>query len=140
MKKLLAILLTVAVLLSVCACSKPAETTAVRPKKQRRRLPPKQRLRLNREKSTTSTAGNDEFQARFEKYFVEAGLVPDGVTINWVITPNADNAYQNKLDEALLAQETAAADDKIDLFLIEADYALKYVNTITRWMFTPTSA
>lgn len=46
-----------------------------------------------------------------------------------MITPSADNAYQNKLDETLLAQGTAAADDKIDLFLIEADYALKYVNS-----------
>ncbi|MFR9159373.1 MAG: hypothetical protein ACLVJ8_02635 [Ruthenibacterium lactatiformans] len=27
---------------------------------------------------------------------------------------------------ALLAQDSAAADDKIDIFLIEADYALKY--------------
>ncbi len=29
----------------------------------------------------------------------------------------------------LLAQDYAAADDKIDLFLLEADYALKYVDT-----------
>ncbi len=46
-----------------------------------------------------------------------------------MITPSQDNAYQNALDEALLNQENAAADDKIDIFLIEADYALKYVNT-----------
>lgn len=37
-------------------------------------------------------------------------------------------AYQNNLDETLLGQADAAADDKIDMFLIEADYALKYVN------------
>ena len=43
--------------------------------------------------------------------------------------PNADNNYQNKLDEALLSQESAADDDKIDMFLIEADYALKYVDS-----------
>ena len=72
---------------------------------------------------------NDEFQTRFKDYFEKAGLVPAGVTVNWVVTPNQDNAYQNKLDEALLAQDKAAANDKIDIFLVEADYALKYVNT-----------
>ena len=37
--------------------------------------------------------------------------------------------YQNNLDAALLKQSDAAADDKIDIFLVEADYALKYVDT-----------
>lgn len=72
---------------------------------------------------------NDEFQTRFKDYFEKAGLVPKDVTVNWVVTPNQNNAYQNKLDEALLAQDKAAANDKIDIFLVEADYALKYVNT-----------
>ncbi len=68
---------------------------------------------------------NDEFQTRFNDYYT----VPEGITVNWIITATADNAYQLKLDEALLAQENAAADDKIDIFLVEADYALKYVDT-----------
>jgi DNA-binding transcriptional regulator/RsmH inhibitor MraZ len=72
---------------------------------------------------------NDEFQTRFKDYFEKAGLVPAGVTVNFVVTPNQDNAYQNKLDEALLAQDKASANDKVDIFLVEADYALKYVNT-----------
>lgn len=72
---------------------------------------------------------NEEFQGRFKDYFEAAGLVPEGVTVNFVITPNAENAYQNALDAALLNQETAAADEKIDIFLIEADYASKYVDT-----------
>lgn len=72
---------------------------------------------------------NEEFQARFKDYFEKAGLVPKDVTVNWVLTPNQDNAYQNKLDEALLKQDKASANDKIDLFLVEADYALKYVAT-----------
>ena len=55
--------------------------------------------------------------------------MPEGVTVNWVITPNEGNAYQNKLDEALLQQENAADDQKVDIFLVEADYALKYVDT-----------
>lgn len=131
MKKLIAILLTVAVLLSVCACANPAATSTETATEA---------ATASAAKDTTAEASaqgkvyniycwNDEFQTRFNKYFVDAGLVPEGVTINWVITPNADNAYQNKLDEALLAQDTAADDDKIDLFLIEADYALKYVNS-----------
>jgi len=90
----------------------------------------------NKEESTGSMAQgkvlniytwNDEFQTRFNTYF--ASKVPADVTVNWIITPNADNAYQNKLDEALLAQNSAANDDKIDIFLVEADYALKYVDT-----------
>lgn len=78
---------------------------------------------------------NTEFQDRVKAYFPSytdngdgTGKVGD-VAVNWVITPNQDNAYQNALDAALLAQKDAAADDKVDLFLIEADYALKYVNT-----------
>src|SRR5574344_172091 len=70
---------------------------------------------------------NEEFQTRFNDYF--ASKVPADVKINWVITPNQDNAYQNKLDDVLKAQDSAAADDKVDLFLVEADYALKYVDT-----------
>ena len=72
---------------------------------------------------------NTEFQVRFTDYFEKAGLIPAGVTVNWVITPSTDNAYQNKLDEVLLTQATLPDDEKIDLFLVEADYALKYVNS-----------
>ncbi|QEN04394.1 carbohydrate ABC transporter substrate-binding protein [Thiospirochaeta perfilievii] len=72
-------------------------------------------------------AWNDEFQTRFNDYY--AAKLPADVTVNWIITPNADNAYQNKLDEALLAQDSVSNDEKIDIFLVEADYALKYVDT-----------
>ncbi|MCR5545858.1 MAG: ABC transporter substrate-binding protein [Lachnospiraceae bacterium] len=51
------------------------------------------------------------------------------VKVVWHITPSKDNAYQNNLDEALLNQADASDDDKVDLFLVEADYALKYVDT-----------
>ena len=80
---------------------------------------------------------NDEFQSRFNDYYPEVESVSedkstttltDGTVVKWTINPNENNNYQNKLDEALLAQESAAADDKIDIFLIEADYALKYVD------------
>ena len=81
---------------------------------------------------------NDEFQSRFNAYYPEVKEVAedkstttlnDGTIVKWTINPNADNNYQNKLDEALLSQESAADDDKIDMFLIEADYALKYVDS-----------
>lgn len=70
---------------------------------------------------------NDEFKGRFEKYFPQDKL--NGVTVKWVINPNQGGVYQQKLDAALKVQDTAAADEKIDMFLVEADYALKYVNT-----------
>ncbi len=79
-------------------------------------------------KTLTIYCWNDEFQKRFNSYYVpNAGTMLDGIEVNWVMTPSADNAYQNKLDEGLLGQESAT--EKIDLFLIEADYALKYVNS-----------
>lgn len=72
---------------------------------------------------------NEEFQDRFKTYFEAKGLLPAGVTVNWMLTPNQDNAYQNRLDTLLLEQESKPADEKVDLFLVEADYALKYVDT-----------
>ncbi len=78
---------------------------------------------------------NEEFKSRVTDHYpgyveVDAttGTIGD-VTVMWNITPSADNAYQNNLDETLLGQADAAADDKIDIFLVEADYAGKYVNT-----------
>ncbi len=78
---------------------------------------------------------NEEFKTRITDHYpdyteVDAthGTIGD-VSVVWNITPNDDNAYQNNLDATLLKQADAAADDKIDLFLIEADYALKYVDT-----------
>ena len=78
---------------------------------------------------------NEEFKSRITDHYpgytkidATSGTIGD-VTVKWNITPNDDNAYQNNLDATLLKQADAAADDKIDLFLVEADYALKYVNT-----------
>ena len=73
---------------------------------------------------------NEEFKTRITDHYADyeetdatTGKIGD-VTVKWNITPNDDNAYQNNLDATLLKQEDAAADDKIDMFLIEADYAL----------------
>lgn len=80
-------------------------------------------------------AWNEEFKTRLEEQYpgyekVDAthGKIGD-VEVVWSITPSDDNAYQNNLDATLEKQADAAADDKIDIFLMEADYALKYVDT-----------
>lgn len=70
-------------------------------------------------------AWNEEFKGFFEKYYT----VPEGITVNWIINPSDGGVYQEKLDTALLAQADAAADDKIDMFLAEADYIKKYTDT-----------
>lgn len=86
---------------------------------------------------------NDEFHNRFKAYYpnyseakddklCSTGTISNDLgefTVNWLVTPSDDNAYQNKLDEVLPGNDDASADDKVDLFLVEADYALKYVNS-----------
>ena len=69
-----------------------------------------------------------EFYPGYEKVSDDKGKIGD-VDVVWNTVANQDNAYQNALDEALMNQESASAEDKIDIFLVEADYALKYVNS-----------
>lgn len=80
---------------------------------------------------------NDEFRTRVEAVYPEVektsddGTVTtlkDGTEIHWIVNPNQDGVYQQKLDEALLNQANAAPDDKIDLFLSETDYVNKYTD------------
>ena len=80
---------------------------------------------------------NDEFRTRLEAVYPEVestsddGTVTtlkDGTEIHWIINPNQDGVYQQKLDEALLNQANAAADDKVDIFLSETDYVFKYTD------------
>ena len=75
---------------------------------------------------------NDEFKERVENLYPGynktgdlTGTIGD-VTVNFIRNENTGSNYQDKLDAALEAQESAAADDKVDIFLVEADYALKY--------------
>ena len=67
------------------------------------------------------------FEANDPADSTKGGKIGDKV-INFIVTDNKDNMYQNKLDEALAAQATAADKDKVDIFLIEADYAMKYTD------------
>jgi multiple sugar transport system substrate-binding protein len=112
MKKVVTLLLVLVMMLSMAACSKDGESS---------------QATKNDGKVLKIYAWNEEFQSRFNDYFLTSQTLPEGVTVEWVITPNADNAYQNKLDADLLAQKDA--DEPIDIFLIEADYALKYVDS-----------
>ena len=107
MKKLVATALAVASVLSLMSCSKANKGTDG--------------------KVLNIYVWNDEFASRFNSYFPKEKL--GDVTVNFIQTPNANNAYQNKLDEVLLGQAKAPADEKVDIFLVEADYALKYVDT-----------
>lgn len=78
---------------------------------------------------------NEEFKSRMADHYPGYEVV-DGthgkigdVEVVWHITPSDNNAYQNNLDSFLEKQGTASDDDKIDIFLVEADYALKYVDS-----------
>lgn len=128
MKRFTAFLLVVLMLLSVTGCgnaapaaspdSSSSESVSIAPATEEGKV-----LRI--------FCWNDEFQRRlkefYPKYNDETKTIGD-IKVEWVITPNENNAYQNSLDEALLGQGSASADQKVDLFLIEADYALKYTD------------
>ena len=107
MKKLISVVLCLLMLVSIVTISKPAAAED------------------SQGKVFNIYAWNEEFKGFFEKYYT----VPEGVTVNWIINPSDGGVYQQKLDEALLNQATAADDDKVDMFLAEADYIGKYVNS-----------
>lgn len=80
---------------------------------------------------------NTEFKERVEAVYdkvdhsSEDGTITylnDGTEIHWIINPNTDGVYQKKLDEALLKQGSASTDEKVDLFLSETDYVIKYTD------------
>lgn len=80
---------------------------------------------------------NDEFRERLEAVYPEVEstskdgsvtTLKDGTEIHWIINPNQDGVYQQKLDEALLQQASADIDDKVDIFLTETDYVFKYTD------------
>ena len=80
---------------------------------------------------------NDELRTRITAVYPEiestsddgtVSTLKDGTEIHWIINPNQDGVYQDKLDEALLNQPGAADDDKIDIFAAEIDYIVKYTD------------
>ena len=80
---------------------------------------------------------NDELRNRITAVYSEIestsedgteSTLKDGTIIHWIINPNQDGVYQDKLDEALSAQSGASADDKVDIFAAELDYVVKYTD------------
>ncbi len=79
---------------------------------------------------------SEEFMTRMEDHYPEyekidyyTGRIGD-VIVNWIIVPTYDYDYQGTLDRMLLQQSSLKADEKLDIFLIEPMYALKYVDSM----------
>ena len=73
---------------------------------------------------------NDEFARRLEEYYpryipndeddaTKGGKIGD-TEVKFIVVPSDGNDYQNFLDTCI---------DKIDMFMVESDYALKYIDT-----------
>lgn len=80
---------------------------------------------------------NDELRNRITAVYSEiestsedgtSSTLKDGTEIRWIINPNQDGVYQDKLDEALGNQLSASDDDKVDIFAAELDYIVKYTD------------
>ena len=48
------------------------------------------------------------------------------VKVHWHIIPGTDNIYQTTIDKALADAEDITSDERVDMFLVEADYVRKY--------------
>ena len=129
MKKALALLLALVMLLSLIACGAaetPTEPKTDDPVVETPDDGGEETPAVEEGKVFNIYAWNEEFKGFFEKYYE----VPEGITVNWIITPNDGGAYRNKLDEALLNQENVPADEKIDMFLLEVDHNIvQYANS-----------
>ena len=129
MKKAIALLLALVMVLSLAACGAKTEAPAATeaPKAETPTAPPAEAPaeEASEGKVFNIYAWNEEFKGFFEKYYT----VPEGITVNWIINPSDGNMYQTKLVEALLNQADAPDDEKIDMFLAEADYIMKYADS-----------
>ncbi len=130
MKKALALLLALVMVLSLAACGGNEAPATEAPKTdapatEAPAAPGGEEPAAEEGKVFRIYAWNEEFKGFFEKYYE----VPEGITVEWVINPSDGGVYQDKLDEALLNQANASDDEKIDMFLAEADYILKYTDT-----------
>lgn len=70
---------------------------------------------------------NEEFPTAFERYY--ADQLPEDVDVVWTIIPTMDYNYQDKLRAALANQDKVAAEDRIDIFMVEPDYAGEFVES-----------
>lgn len=71
---------------------------------------------------------NTEFKNLYAAYAADLAE-SHGVEVNFVVITNDNSAYQINLDEALSEQNEVIDDDKVDIFLVEADYASKYTKS-----------
>ena len=121
MKKLLSILLALLMVLALVGCSNKSETPAVEEE--------------TAEGSVVNIwTWNTEFWGFLCEYYADEVIdeytaKKGDVTIKRTTYPSDGGAYQDALDAALLAQADAADDDKVDIFLAEADYIIKYTNS-----------
>lgn len=104
MKKLLLSLLTVLLLVGLTACGSGSKMSSDGD-------------------TLTIYTWNEEFKGMFENYYLKDNPLPAGVEVEWIINANDGGLYQQKLDQALQNEES------IDIFLLEADYAKKYVES-----------
>ncbi len=71
---------------------------------------------------------NNLIQDYYNQYIRDTGIIPDNVQVNFIITPNMSNSYQNMIDEALVSNRKLSPEERIDLFLVEPDYMNKYID------------
>lgn len=64
---------------------------------------------------------NNEFEDMMNDFYLKDHPLPEGITFKFINTGGSET-YQEKIDNLL------DGDDVIDIFLMEADYAKKYVN------------
>lgn len=140
MKKLISLVLVLAMALGLAACGGSSSTSAPAGNGDTAAAAP-----ISSEgKVINIYVWNQEFQGLVNSYYpgvardadgkaktsddLSVTYLSNGKEIHWTINPNQDGVYQQKLDEALMNQSSAADDQKVDLFLVEADYALKYTD------------
>ena len=135
MKKFIAMLLALVMVVALCACGNSAPAPAAAPAAEPAAPAAEPAAEpAGNAKVFNLYAWNEEFIGFLKAYYaVEKDgewYLPDGETkINFVITPSDGGQYQQKLDEALRAQAGAADNDKVDLFLAESDYITKYADS-----------
>ena len=125
MKKLLSILLARFMVFALVGCSQKTEPAAE---------PAAEPEVAEEGKVLNVWTWNTEFWDFLGKYYAdevvdEYTLKKGDVTIKRTTYPSDGGAYQDALDAALLNQANAAADEKVDLFLAESDYIIKYTNS-----------
>lgn len=78
---------------------------------------------------------DDEFLSCLKNYYPGYKEIDDttgkigNITVNWTITEDDSDIYQDELDTALKRQKGASPEDKIDIFLVKGDYASKYADS-----------